>query len=229
MLWMAVLIGTFYWAVMKYADIVFVTSLPDVKRFPDKRVIVIRGGVETPTYIPVPYKEKIYDAVYFGRFHLQKGLMELIDIWEMVLRKKPDAMLALIGCGGLEEDMRYEIFLRGLEPNIEFLGYKEGGEAYEVFKNSRVVVHPATYDSGGMAPAQVMAFGCPLVSFNLPAFETYYPKGRLGSKDKKAFSQNILKLLNNRKFYNKMSKEAKEFAMRWSWERRADVLYKSLH
>ena len=42
-----------------------------------------------------------------------------------------------------------------------------------------MVVHPAIFDSGGMAAAEAMAWGLPGVSFDLPALKTYYPQGMI--------------------------------------------------
>ena len=40
-----------------------------------------------------------------------------------------------------------------LAKNIELLGFKDGSEKYAVFKQSKIIVHPAIFDSGGMAAA----------------------------------------------------------------------------
>jgi hypothetical protein len=44
-----------------------------------------------------------------------------------------------------------------LEENVFLLRSKDGKEKLEVLKSSKIVVHPATYDSGGMAAALVPA------------------------------------------------------------------------
>lgn len=226
-----------YWLVKKYADMVWVTSEPDRWRFindrlsPDK-VIAIRGGVdvETPALIPEPERKK-FDAVFVGRFHPQKGVLELIDIWRYVCEKKKDAKLAMIGVGDLEGEVREKIRRYGLEDNIILFGFKDGVEKLRIFKDSKIVVHPAIYDSGGMAACEAMACELPGVSFDLPALRTYYPKGMLKTScyNLKKFAENILKLLNDDELYRKISKDALDWAKQWNWNKRAEELLEAIN
>ncbi|MCJ7770227.1 hypothetical protein MUP37_01480, partial [Candidatus Bathyarchaeota archaeon] len=84
--------------VKRYSDMVWVTSEIDRMRFicnnrltPD-RVIAVRGGVDakTPGLLPEPQKKR-FEAVFIGRFHPQKGVLELIDIWKYMCERKKDA------------------------------------------------------------------------------------------------------------------------------------------
>jgi glycosyltransferase involved in cell wall biosynthesis len=218
-----------YYLVRRYADMVWVTSEPDRWKFVDSRlspnkVIAVRGGVDvkTPALIPEP-KEKKFDAVFIGRFHPQKGVLELIDIWKYVVQKKKDAQLAVIGVGGLEREVREKIRKYGLEDNITLFGFKDGIEKLKIFKDSKIVLHPAVYDSGGMAACEAMACGLPGVSFDLPALKTYYPKGMLKTPcyDKSVFAENVLKLLNDEKLYEKISKDALDLAKDWDWDNKS--------
>jgi glycosyltransferase involved in cell wall biosynthesis len=226
-----------YGLVKKYADMVWVTNemdrwkFIDDKRFTPDRVIAVRGGVDVkmPALIPEP-EEKEFDAIFIGRFHPQKGVLELIDIWRYVCETKKDAKLAMIGVGELENEIRAKIKKYGLENNIVLCGFKDGIEKLKIFKNSKIVVHPAIYDSGGMAPCEAMACGLPGVSFDLPALRTYYPKGMLKTPcyDLKAFAENILKLLNDEEWYRRLQKEALEWAKEWDWDKRAEELLKAI-
>src|SRR3990172_519272 len=221
-----------YWIIKRYADMVFVTSEPDVKRFITKqrckdKIVVVRGGVDikpSEGYLKsgkiTPVEEKKYDACFVGRFHPQKGVLELIDIWELVCKEKPNARLSMIGSGPLEADVKTKVDKLGLSSNIELLGFKDGNEKYEVFKLSKIVVHPATYDSGGMSACEAMAWGLPGVSFDLEALKTYYPKGMVKTPcyDKQEFAENILRLLDGGYMYDRLSKDALGWAREWGWE-----------
>ena len=221
-----------YALVRRHADMVWVTSLPDKGHFVGKhlsanQVVVVRGGVDvkTPSSIPEPV-EKRFDAVFIGRFHPQKGVIELIDIWKYVCAQKKDAKLAMIGVGPLEGEIVNRIKNEGLKNNITLFGFKDGIEKLTIFKNSRVVVHPAIYDSGGMAACEAMACGLPGVSFDLPALKTYYPKGMLKTPcfNLQAFALNILELLKDENFYKKTADDALDWSKEWDWDRRAKEL-----
>ena len=82
----------------------------------------------------------------------------------------------MIGVGELESEVKKKIRRCGLEQNIILFGFKDGIEKIRIFKDSRVVVHPAIYDSGGMAACEAMACGLPGVSFDLPALKNLLSK-----------------------------------------------------
>jgi len=129
----------------------------------------------------------------------------------------------MIGSGPLEADVKTKVDKLGLSSNIELLGFRDGNEKYEVFKLSKIVVHPATYDSGGMSACEAMAWGLPGVSFDLEALKTYYPKGMVKTPcyDKQEFAENILRLLDGGYMYDRLSKDALGWAREWGWEVRS--------
>lgn len=217
-----------YFLIRNYADLVCVTSEPDVDRFPTHKKLgkhlVIKGGVDLKRSKFSRYSNKIYSAVFQGRFHEQKGVLELIEIWRKVVDKLPNAKLAMIGDGPLMTSVKLKIKSEKLEKNITLFGYLfDGPKKYQIFKQSQIVVHPAIYDSGGMAPAEAMAFGLPGVSFDLEALKSYYPKGMLKAKigDLDDFISKIIKLLEDRKLYQTLSHQAiRMIKSEWSWENR---------
>jgi glycosyltransferase involved in cell wall biosynthesis len=243
--------GFFYWlsqmpvygTIKNLADFVFVTSLPDVNRFMTKKrnqekIVVIKGGVDiAPSQDYLDSKDFIapekreYDACFVGRFHYQKGIFELIDIWKKVCEKKPSAKLAMVGVGPLEEEAKSRIARYHLQKNISLMGFMDGEEKYRIFKNSKLVVHPATYDSGGMAAAEAMAWGLPGISFDLEALKTYYPKGMLKTKcfDLDEFANNIARLLKDGVLYGRLSVDAVAWVREeWDWNKRATSIYENI-
>ena len=233
-----------YFLVNRYADHVFVTSEPDVKRFVTshrrpERVTVVQGGVditESERYLRsrsvVPVNARKYDACFVGRFHYQKGVLLLLDIWKLVCEQRPHARLALIGDGHLATEVRGKIACLGLSENVDLLGFRDGVEKFEIFKQSKVMVHPATYDSGGMAAAEGMAWGLPGVSFDLDALKTYYPKGvlKVPCFSEQVFAATILRLLSDEAVYRKQSVEAHELIVEvWDWSKRAENVFCALN
>jgi glycosyltransferase involved in cell wall biosynthesis len=222
--------------VSRFADVIVVNNLGEKSKFPlhdnKDRLFVMYGAVDLRRIknyklrIKNKKTKKKYTAVFQGRFHPQKGVVELIDIWKKVVEKKPDAKLAMIGDGPLMRNVKLQIAKRKLGKNIKLFGYVfDGAKKYKIFKQSRVVVHPAYFDSGGMASAEAMAFGLPVVGFDLPAYKDYYASGmvKVPVDDKNAFANMIIKLIKNEKYYNKISKEAlRTISTRWSWDKRVE-------
>lgn len=218
------------------ADIVLVNNEDEKKQFPalhlKKKVFVLIGAVDLKKIDAFKKTnkqvKKIYDAVFQGRFHPQKGVLELVEIWRKVVDKRKDAKLVMIGDGPLMEDVKVKIKELGLENNIELPGFVfDGAKKYTLFAQSSIVVHPAFYDSGGMASAEAMAFGLPAVGFNLKSYESYYPKGMVKAKinDINDFTKKVLSLLEDRKKRATIGKEAMDqIYIYYSWDVRAEQL-----
>jgi len=216
-----------------FADYVLVNNDGEKKQFPSlnekSRTLVVLGAVDLEGIKNWKFKfrniPKIYEAVFQGRFHPQKGVMELIDIWKHVVAKKPDAKLVMIGDGPLMESAKCKVQSEKLENNVILKGYLfDGEEKYKIFAQSRIVVHPAFFDSGGMASAEAMAFGLPCVGFNLMAYKYYYPEGmeKVREGDLEAFADKVEELLQDNNLYKRIANEALHLiGDKWSWEYRA--------
>lgn len=226
-----------YHLIKNKANMVFVTCDEDKERFVavgrnPLNVVAVKGGVfakDARGRLVEPDSPKAYDACFVGRFHPQKGIIELIKIWRYVCNSRPAARLAVIGAGSpaYHEEVLKEINAQGLKKSIDLLGFIDGEDKYRVFTKSMVIVHPAVYDSGGMAACEGMAWGLPAVGFDLPALRTYYPKGMLKSplNNLEAFAGHILSLLNDPELYLKTRQDALTLAMEWDWDQRAkDIL-----
>lgn len=215
-----------YWLIKKYADMVFVTNEPDRSKFVTRnrsidRIVAVKGGVDLELLVRIPApKEKKHDAIFIGRIVPQKGVLELIEIWRLVCEKKRDARLALYGDGPLMEKVKERIKRYNLENNIDLFGFVDGISKVEGIKASKIVVHPSVYDSGGMAAAEAMACGLPGVSFDIEALRTYYPKGMLKAPigNYERFANLVVKLLVDRRLYEKTKMDALELAHEWGWE-----------
>lgn len=234
-----------YWFIQKttkpiienFADFILVNNENEKKQFlkQDKRgkVITVLGAVKTDEIDAYQKKHRYSDAkkylaVFQGRFHPQKGIVELIEIWKLVTKKIPQAKLAMIGDGPLMNRVKDRVKQLNLEDNIDLHGYLHDGDGkYSIFNSSKIVVHPSFYDSGGMAAAEAMAFGLPAVGFNLTSYSSYYPKGmvKVLVGDYNAFAKAIMELSSNKRMYNKLSKESKEMINKtWSWDYRASEI-----
>lgn len=224
--------------VRRFADYILINNEGERIQFKNthSKIIVVLGAVDI-NKINLWVKShqnsaKKFDAVFQGRFHPQKGVVELVSIWKMVVDKKPGAKLAMIGDGPLMDRVKSEVIKLNLQKNVDLFGYLfDGDKKYRIFSQSKIVVHPSFFDSGGMASAEAMAFGLPCVGFNLSAYKSYYPKGMIKVEvgDLEEFANKITLLLENKKLYHKVAKEALSLIQEnWSWDSRAREILNSL-
>jgi len=194
------------------------------QRFPAARVLAIRGGIDTSFFRPVPKLTPKYDAVFLGRFHPQKCVDELIEIWRMVKNKLPASTLALVGAGSEEKKLRQLVSNHALQTQILFLGSADGDAKTKILKSSRIFVSASRYDSGNIALDEAMGCGIPGIVYDLKRL--HYPKGVIKVKegDKEAFAKAIVSLLEDDQKRKKLGEEAREFALSLDWEEKADEL-----
>jgi glycosyltransferase involved in cell wall biosynthesis len=226
--------------IQKNADLILVNNKSEVKNFKNlkhsQKIMIFLGALDLDKINK--YKEKnksvkkIYQAVFQGRFHPQKGVLELINIWKIVVDKKPNAVLAMIGDGPLMMDVKKRIKDLNMGKNITLFGYLfDGPIKYKIFAQSQIVVHPSFYDSGGMAAAEAMAFGLPAVGFNLEAYKSYYPKGTIKVEigNNSLFAKKIIELLNKKNYYNDVVHEVQDMLqLNWSFRVRVKELLQKL-
>ncbi len=229
-----------YWLFKNYAEYIFITSEPDTKRFPNQcsqgHCLIIKGGVDLQKIRH--WKEKIgvvakkYDAVFLGRFHPQKGVLALVDIWKEVTKNIPNSKLVMMGDGPLMREVKEKINKLGVKDNSIITGYLfDGEEKYRYFSQSKIALHPAIYDSGGMAAAEAMAWGLPAISFDLEALKTYYPQGmiKIPFGDISLFARTIIELLNNQQKYIEVQNQAMSLIEKeWDWQKRSEIILAKL-
>ena len=171
-----------------------------------------------------------YDVVYMARFHPQKGPIEMVKIWNEVIKIDPSLRLAMIGNGPLESDVRKLVKKLELEQSIDLLGFIDGKEKNKIFIDSKIFAHPVIYDTGGMAAIEAMVFGIPAVSFDLSGLRDAYPKGmhKISCYDFEEFAKSIVQISNDNEYYKKLRNEAIELSNEWNWDKHASNLNNEL-
>ena len=222
-----------YVLIKKFADNVVACNEIDRQRFikdgyPENKICAIYGGVDLsiPALVPKPSRKE-YDCVFMARFHPQKGPMIAVKAWKEVIRVKKGAKLAMIGNGPEEGRVRGFISDNHLQDNVVLLGFMDGIRKYEVLKASKIFLHTAVYETGGMAAAEGMAAGLPVVAFDHEGFNYCYPKGisRVSPiGDPREIANRIIELLENEDEYQRVRGEAVELVKNWDWRSKAIFL-----
>jgi glycosyltransferase involved in cell wall biosynthesis len=214
------------------ADGVLITNDSDAVEFTThgyeaRRLHAVYGGInfdQVPSGEPESFDR---DAIFVGRLHPMKGLAELLNVWRLVVDRKPSAKLAIVGVGdaSYERDLRRLAESLGIQPSLEWLGYVEGPEKFKLLARSRVFLHTSIYDNSGMAAAEALACGTPAVAFDLPPLRIAYPSGVLKARigDNGDFAAKTLSLINDDAERAALSVAARETASNWEWGRRVSA------
>jgi len=94
-----------------------------------------------------------------------------------------------------------------------------------VLKSSKVFLFTDKEAGFSLATAEAMAAGLPVVAYHSPLFGQVYKKGfiTVAQNDQKAFSQAVIRLLNNSKLRKTLSRQALKQAALLSWQKPAKI------
>jgi len=102
-----------------------------------------------------------------GRLHPSKGHIFLIEAVDNLRKTHPSVRLLIVGDGLLQNELIEKTISMGLREHIHFLGYRD--DFYRILAVSNVLVQPSIFEGFGLASAEAMACGLPVVSTNLPS------------------------------------------------------------
>lgn len=194
--------------------------------FDEKKIFVNYPGIDHSYLNSVEKNKEKYEGVFMAQLRVSKGIFELVDIWKLVCKEKPDAKLAIIGRGdeNIINEIREKIKKENLEENIKILGYLPDEVAFSIVKSSKVFVFPSHEEGFGIAPLEAQVLGIPVIAWDLPVFNEVFKCGmiKLKMNNIKDFSDNVIKLLRDNYFYEIMSREAQKNASLYSWDSTAE-------
>lgn len=98
---------------------------------------------------------------HVGRFHTQKNHDFLIDVFVEIKKKKPNAVLILVGTGPLEEKIQSKVAYKGLTQSVKFLGNRK--DMNLVFQAMDVFIFPSLFEGLGIVAIEAQAAGVPTV------------------------------------------------------------------
>jgi glycosyltransferase involved in cell wall biosynthesis len=177
--------------------------------------------------------EKIYDAIYLKSLARHKGIFDAINIWRLVCNELKDAKLAIAGFGSPDQisEMKGLISDLSLEENITYFGpIKIPEEKFKVLKQSKFLLHPSYDENWGIVIGEAMGCGIPVVAYGLPVLKTIWQMGMISIPvgDQKACAQSVISLLRNETLLEKLSEEAKNYSLRYDWDKIAENELESL-
>lgn len=98
---------------------------------------------------------------HIGRFNLQKNHTRLVEIFAALLKRRPDAVLLLIGEGELEQQTRDKVQQLGIADQVRFLGVR--ADIPELCMAMDVFVMPSLFEGLPVVGVEAQAAGLPCI------------------------------------------------------------------
>src|ERR1043166_986580 len=109
----------------------------------DDEMTPVSYGLEIGPTEAVPEQTRVYDAVWIGRVHRQKGIDDLLSTLQYLSARLPGFRALLIG--NVQDALRPAIEQGGLTGQVEFSGFVSEEEKIRLFKSSRCFLMPSKH------------------------------------------------------------------------------------
>ena len=164
---------------------------------PSINPIVIPYGIEVPKILNDD-KSKISTLGYLGKLNKNKGIEDLIDVYEKLLKKEhfnklePNLLIGGVGSKNYISSINKRISNK----NIQFLGYVE--DRYNFFNSIKVFIFPSYSEGLGMVLLEAMSHGVLCITRDVTPMNSIIKNGENGFlfKDNNELIEKIEKAIN---------------------------------
>ena len=137
----------------------------------EDEVSYISFGVDAARAARVPQQKKIYDAVWIGRMHRQKGIDDLLATLLHLSKTVRDFRAVLIG--NLRE-LQPRIESMGLSKCVEFAGFVSEDEKFRLFHASRVFLMTSRFEGSPRVVAESLVCDVPVVAYEVETYRAIF-------------------------------------------------------
>ena len=164
--------------------------------------------------------------LYAGRLSSEKGLQQLLDALKDL---SADIKLHIAGAGDLEQELKQHAARNNLR-NVQFLGYLDGQELKNEYKNCTAVIFPSNcFESFGMTAIEAFINSKPVIGSNAGALPEVIEHNKTGllfePENTQQLKECILKYWNNPGLALKHGEEGYKKAVRLYTE---EIYYEKL-
>jgi glycosyltransferase involved in cell wall biosynthesis len=136
------------------------------------QMTLVSYGLEVAATDAVPPQPRIYDAVWIGRIHRQKGIGDLLAALRHLAAQLPGFRAMFIG--NVRDALAPEIAAHGLEKHVEFSGFVSEEEKIRLFKASRVFLMPSKHEGSPRVIGESIIAGTPVVAYDIPNYRPLF-------------------------------------------------------
>jgi glycosyltransferase involved in cell wall biosynthesis len=221
------------------ADAVIVSSKYNIdeskilKKYSEK-IRIIPNGINLEEFDISYSKEKCRDILnipqdkkvilFVGNLIQIKAPHILIGAMKYITEKIPNAHLFIVGDGKIQNNLKKQSRLLGIEKNVTFVGaINDTNKKVLYYKASDVFVLPSFSECFPIVLLEASACGLPLVVSNLESLKAIVKEGYNGlfikTGDKKDLAEKIVYLFENEEVMKNFGRNSKSDVQEFSWKK----------
>lgn len=235
-----------FWRGLEKIYLLFYKSLPTLtispstkqelikEGFREEKITVLPMGLTVPYNLKIFLKEKKPSLIYLGRINKLKGVEDAVEAFRIIKQRIPQANFWIVGSGlsNYEDKVKQKVTGYGLENSIKFFGFVSQKKKFELLSRAHILLVPSIHEGWGLIVPEAGLVKTPAVAYNVPGLRDVIENEVSGliCQENTFFdlAKKIIKLLNNKKLYNYLSKNAQKKAKEMNWENTAKSALKIL-
>jgi glycosyltransferase involved in cell wall biosynthesis len=205
-----------------YRDVVVLNSADSdlVRRYsPAAAIRLIPNGIDLPPAGSRPAGHGSH-ILYLGRIDLpHKGLDLLLAAYKESRLAMP---LVIAGSGTRRDERKFAAMARTIGADIRWVGHVTGQRKRELLEECAFLVMPSRYESFGLVALEAMAYGKPVVHFDIPYLNWIEGDVRVPPYDVSALAAEMSALAADEAARHELGLIAQKAAQRYTWELAAE-------
>jgi len=144
------------------------------------RIVDVGIGIDLPAASPSDAERVASRLLYVGRLAREKGVLELVSAFRIVVAQRPDVELHVVGDGRLRGELETRVRDAGLDDRVVFTGWLSPEELQREYARAAVCVVPSRYDPYPAVVPEALANGCVVVGTRVGGIPELLGDGQWG-------------------------------------------------
>ena len=169
-------------------------------------------------------------VLYVGNIDFRKNIDAIIEVADILVNKKKKDIYFVLACG---TSFRYKSVIKRSQKikkgHLIFLKHAESKDTPFMYNLADIFFFPSFYEGFGLSPLEAMQSGTPVVASNASSLPEVIGEGgglMREPNDYQGFANDILKLSEDKNFYQEMREKGIEQAKKFSWEKTTEEIIK---
>lgn len=194
--------------------------------FPKNTITVLPMGVSIPANLKKFKKEKQPTIIYLGRLNKQKGIDDVIKMFEFIKKEIPTSRLWIVGRGK-------KINNASPSNSVKFFGFVSEQKKFELLSRAHLLIFPSMHEGWGIVSVEAGIVGTPTIAYNTPGIKDVLVGGKVGviveNRNPQRLAKEAIDLLIDKERYKNLVHKLTYFMQRIGWEDTARVALRVLN